>query len=368
MFKTFYQVFFWSVVLLFISSACQQVKEEQVEKVQQEAKLADEQEMLDRFKKLITELDELPVPPSEETKALGMALDASAAPQVEAILAQYGEESRTSTNIRPSAEDSMRLDSILNEKQSKIENGAILLGVRNYDEAYVAIRQMVEQRGAKIESEEERNTEFRLENTLIIRTAPEHFQPIMDELRDLAVVIREKRLWKQDLSAQFVDLKTRLENKYEAKARLELFMKNAKKAEDVLPIQRELDEITEEIEAVTRTARLLTQKTATSTITATFYQEIAEKAEAEAAFSDRIATGAQTGWLNFKEFLIEATYNWPYIAIGLIFFFTALLAMRSSRRRARQFKLKALQAQQQWILQQQQNQNTPNNNKKQVNN
>jgi hypothetical protein len=366
MFTKYYQVLLFGILLLFSVTACQNKQEAKAEKALTEAKLADDQDMLDRFKKIMSQQDELPAEPSEATQALSMALDASVAQEVEAILTQFSEENATNTNIRPSREDSTRLDSILNLQESKIENGAILIGVRNYDESYVAIRQMVESKGAKIESEEERSTEFRLENTLVIRTAPEHFQAIMSSLRELSVVIREKRLWKQDLSAQFVDLKTRLENKYEAKTRLEQFMKNAKKAEDILPIQRELDEVTEEIEAITRTARMLTQKAATSTITATFYQEVIETDAAEAAFSERIVSGAEAGWVNFKEFLIDATYNWPYVAIGLIFFFTALLAFRSSRRRARQFKLQALQAQQQWILQQQQQNKTKD--KTQVNN
>lgn len=355
MLNKYHKVLLFGVLLTLTTTACQNTAENKEQQALTEAKLADDQEMMDRFKKTMNQQDELPQDPSEETQALSMALDASVANEVEAILMQFSEENATNTNIKPSREDSARLDSILNLQTAKIENGAILIGVRNYDDSYVAIRKMVEEKGAKIESEEERSTEFRLENTLVIRTAPEHFQDIMTSLRELSVVIREKRLWKQDLSAQFVDLKTRLENKYEAKARLDQFMKNAKKAEDVLPIQRELDEVTEEIEAITRTARMLTQKAATSTITATFYQEVIESDAAEAAFSERIVTGAEAGWTNFKEFLIDATYNWPYVAIGLVFFFTALLAIRSSRRRSRQFKLQALQAQQQWILQQQQN-------------
>lgn len=354
MFKKYNLALFTALLLLFVTTACQNIQETKEEKALIEAKQADDQEMLDRFKVVMTEIDKLPAEPSKTTEALSMALDASVRDEVEVILAQFPEENSTSTNIRPTKEDSTRLDSILNLKESKIENGAILIGVRNYDDADLSIRKMVEKFDAKIESEEERSTEFRQENTLIIRANPEHFQQIIDELKQLSVVVREKRLWKQDLSAQFVDLKTRLENKYEAKNRLEQFMKQAKKAEDILPIQRELDAVTEEIEAVTRTARLLTQKAATSTITATFYQEVIESDPSEAAFGDRIASGAEAGWLNFKEFLVDATYNWPYVAIGVIFFFTALLAIRSSRRRSRQFKLQALQAQQQWILQQQQ--------------
>jgi len=249
--------------------------------------------------------------------------------------------------------DSIQVDSMLNNSPAIIENGAILIGVRDYNETYDRIRDLVEEYDAQIENEEERTTDFRLENTLVIRIDPLKFKSLMAALRELSVVVREKRLWKQDLESQFVDLKARLDSKFEAKKRLEQFMKSAKKAEDVLPVQRELDVVTEEIEAITKTAKSLTQKTIYSTVTATFYQEVIESTTQDASFGDRFVEGAKTGWINFKEFLILSAHNWPYIAIGMIFFFVIVLALQSNRRRSRQFKIKAMQAQQQWLLQQQ---------------
>jgi hypothetical protein len=177
-----------------------------------------------------------------------------------------------------------------------------------------------------------------------------------EKLRELAVVVREKRLWKQDLSTQFVDLKARLQAKYEAKRRLEQFMRSARNATEVLPIQRELDAITEEIEALTRTTRAMTQKAIYSTMTVTFYEEKLDTKPQSADFGSRMAFAAQDGWGAFKEFLVLLSFNWPYLAIGLILFTTVGLAVRSNRRQAKRFRLQAMQQQQTWNLQQQQQQ------------
>ena len=313
--------------------------------------------MMLRFKERVRNLNTLPIKNNPEVMVLNLALDASAAAEVHAILAQLTPEDAVSnTNIKPShtAVDSATLDSLFSTEQSNIENGAILIGVRDYQETATKLQALVSSYKAKIESEEERSTEFRLENTLIIHLDPTQFQDFVAKVRNLAVEVREKRLWEQDLSTQFVDLKSRLQSKYQAKRRLEQFMKSAKEASEVLPIQRELDAITEEIEAFTKTARALTKKTAKSTLTVTFYQEVLETKPQAADFGNRFVAGAKDGWLNFKEFLIQVALNWPYVTIAMIFILVTWLAVRSSRRRSRQFKMQAMQVQQQWILQQQQ--------------
>ena len=62
--------------------------------------------------------------------------------------------------------------------------------------------------------------------------------------------------------------------------------------------------------------------------------------------------------------MIDAANVWPYAILGLVFFLTIMLAMRSSRKQARQFRMQTLQAQQQWLIQQQKfvgnNNNNPN--------
>lgn len=356
MIRFFYTVFLLGILPLMLFSTCQQASADAKQQALMQAREADDQEMINLFRIRMKALDTLPFKDNSETLALNLALDESSADKVNAILAQLSPDNpldNGKTNIKPVTTDSLALDSLLESRQTTILNGAMLMGVPNYDDAYKKLRELVGTYQAKIESEEERTTDFRLENTLIIRLSPAQFTEFVAQVRSLAVEVREKRLWEQDLNTQFVDLKARLKAKYEAKRRLEQFIRAARNSNEVLPIQRALDTIVEEIEAVTRTARALTKRTVSSTLTITFYQEVMESKPQEANFGDRFMAGAKDGWVNFKEFLILVALNWPYVTIGMIFLLVSLLAIRSSRRRSRQFKMQAMQIQQQWILQQQ---------------
>ncbi len=345
---------------LFLTQSCQQESIEQEKRAIQDALEIDNLEMKNRYKAKVSLLENSDIEYSKEAKAMNLALDASAAQEIEAILAQLAPD-RPLRNSSPGEKvDSNSIAFQLEESPQNIENGAMLIGVRDYDETYQNLRKLVQEYQAIIESEEERKTEFRLESSLIIRINPTKFTEFCDKVRSMAVFVHEKRLWKQDLSSQFVDIRSRLNSKQEAKLRLEQFLRSARNANEILPIQRELDAVTEEIEALTRTARSLVNKAVSSTISITFYQQVLKEKAEEAAFGERFVAGAKDGWVNFKEFLIQVALLWPYVAIAMVFLLSAALALHNTRRRNRRFRAEAMQIQQQWLAQQQQNPNQNN--------
>ncbi|MCP4443033.1 MAG: DUF4349 domain-containing protein [Aureispira sp.] len=345
-------------------AACQQPKNEP--SLEELARLDDKKELEELFQSRVNQQKDAAVVQDSFIRPLDMPLDATVAKEVHKILAQHTPmeaDKPMSRNNNGAARtpqvggDAFNTDSIvaqLNNGMALVENGAMLINVRDYGGTYDQINGLVSQYGSMIVSEEERTTDFRVENTMIINTPPENFRKLVGDFRELATIIRQKRIWKQDLTAEFVDLESRITSKVMAQNRLESYMKEAKTAKEVLPIQRDLDEVTEELEALVRTASALTKRTAYSTVTLTFFEETVEEAPVQAAFGDRFSENITTGWANFKEFLITAANYWPYIAIGLVFLLTGMLATLNSRRKARQFRLQALQAQQQWAIQQQQ--------------
>ncbi|WBM74534.1 DUF4349 domain-containing protein [Saprospira grandis] len=339
------------LALPFFWTACQSPPTQEV-LAQEAAKENAAQETAYRFKQWSRKMEVSTIDSSSQSvqlQRLSLSLDASAKEEVKAILAQYDDKENQ-------APDSLFQEDAPSKKTKlPIENGAVLIGVRNYEQAYKKIKELAATYQAEILSEEEKGSDLQLENTLVLQLPPSNFQIFLEELRELSVVVREKRIWRQDLGGQFVELDSRLKNKYLAKTRLESLLRNAQDAQAILPIQRELDQITEDIELLKQAVNLMLEKSAHSSITLTFYQEVnPEEKVQQAAFGNRMAEGAQTGWTNFKESLVSMAYLWPYILLGLIFSLTALFAARSSRKRAQQAKLKAFQAQQAWLMQQKQ--------------
>lgn len=355
---------YWILVvgLLCCFAACQQPKNEP--SPEEIARLDDKEELENLFQTRVEQQKNSAIVEDSLIRPLDMPLDATVAGEVHKILAQHTPmeadqpmSKNGATRTPQVGGEAFNTDSIvaqLNNGMALVENGAMLINVRDYGGTYDQINKLVGNYASLVVSEEERTTDFRTENTMVINTPPENFRKLVGDLRELATVIRQKRIWKQDLTAEFVDLESRITSKVMAQNRLKSYMEEAETAKEVLPIQRDLDKVTEELEALVRTASALTQRTAYSTVTLTFFEELEEETPVQAAFGDRFGENISTGWMNFKEFLIGAANYWPYIAIGLVFLLTGFLATLNSRRKARQFRLQALQAQQQWAIQQQQ--------------
>lgn len=293
---------------------------------------------------------DLPELESAELQNIQTALNGTTEQHVQKILAQLPASNQPKTNEAP--KDSQSLALVDTTNNAIVKNAALLLGVRNYEEAYKNIHEYAQHFQAQIVSEEEHSSDSLLENTFVLLTPPQNFDALINELREMAMIIRQKRIWQKDLTAQFVDLRTRVATKQEAQTRLKGLLDNTKQADQIIPIQRELDAVTAELEALVRTTQELSKKAVFTTVTVTIYQTLDRKL-AHADFSDRFSGGLTKGWVDFKDFLIRATTVWPWVILGFMLFVAVLFAMRSSRRQARQFQLQTLQNQQQWLIQQQ---------------
>jgi hypothetical protein len=243
-------------------------------------------------------------------------------------------DSITNTNTTPLA-----------NKENKINNGALLLNVRNYQDAYNRIGKLATKYDFNISSEEENTTNFRKGNTMEIYAAPEDFDKLVKEFRSLAVIIRKKQIWQQKDNYDFLRIQSQISTSREAISNLNHHLANTINTEDILRIQEELTNTTKKLDLMVLSAKTTISNKAYSAITLSFYQELDLAKPAPEAFSADFSSNLLVGWTNFKQFLLDAALVWPYIILALIFLSTAMLAVGSSRRKARQFKLQMLHGQ-----------------------
>ena len=244
------------------------------------------------------------------------------------------------------------IDSNSLAKDIWVENAALLMGVREYETARNKVRNLAAQNDALIAAEAEKFSEHKLQNTFTLQVPTRNYPALVENLRDMAMVLREKTTWREDLSVSWSGVQARLEAKRTAQKRLQDMLRaSSAKAADILPIQQQLDALHEEMQALQRTAQLLQQKTLYSTITLTIYQDVQQPTTQQANFSEQFTTNAQNGWAHFKNTLLQLAKYWVYIAIGAIFLLIASLARRAARRRALQEQQQLFQAQQQLLQQ-----------------
>jgi hypothetical protein len=287
----------------------------------------------------------LPLDKNEEIERLAQWADPQQAEAVQKILSQHQEKTG-----KPAQADSLAPNSL-----KPAENAALLIAIRDYKEGSKKIQQIIEQHKGQILDEDERHSAQRLENTFVVQVHPQELKGLMNSLRDLALVIRQKKIWQQDLSMQVIDLETRIENKKAAQERLREMLKSAKNAQEVLPIQKEMDVVVTELETLSRAAQALSKKQQYATLTLGFYQELPQiNPAAQANFGEQVQTGFVEGWANFKAFLIACAFYWAYILSGSLLLLILWFSYLSSRRKDQQLREQALQTQQQWLILQQQ--------------
>lgn len=276
-------------------------------------------------------------------------------------------ESQSSTKekstLTPSTkeEELKQLDSISNTQKTtalsakdKTNNGAILLNVRDYQDTYNKIHQLATKYEFNIASEVEQMTDFHKRNTMEIYTTPNNFEILIKEFRDLAVVIRKKQVWQQEENTNFLQMQSKIASTKEQLDDLNKQLAALSNLEDQLQIKDKISEVTERLDLAVLTAKNALSNQAHSAILVSFYQTLdIAKPKAE-TFSADFSTNLTIGWSNFKQFVLDAALVWPYIIIGFILLMTVLLAIGSSRKKARQFKLQMLHGQnlQQQITQQ----------------
>lgn len=318
--------------------ACEPPQDAQ-EQAQLTAKLAEEQATRDAFNDRVQALQMQSLQASDN-QTLAQQLALLPQPAMQKILVGQPDTSMGAIAVDSSS-----------QAPTIVENAAMLMAVREYEESRAKVLELATQYDAMISAESEKFTELRIENTLTIQTPVANFKKMVEELRNLAMVLREKRIWREDLTVSWTEVQARLEAKRIAQKRLQEMLRQASKSTDVLPIQRELELLQEDMQTLQRTAQTIRQKSLFSTITLTIYQEVAKPSAATASFSDRMGDNFNNGWANFKLTLIQAAAYWVYIILGAMVLFVMWLAARNSRKQAQKQQQQLWQAQQQWISQ-----------------
>lgn len=117
------------------------------------------------------------------------------------------------------------------------------------------------------------------DHQLVLRIPAAHFRSFMDALGEEGRVL-DRNIAAQDVGEEFRDIEIRIRNLEVTRQRIEALLAQAATVADALAVQRELERITSELEAMRGRQRYLADRIAFSTITINF-QPLAHEALAE---------------------------------------------------------------------------------------
>ncbi len=154
-----------------------------------------------------------------------------------------------------------------------IRNANLTLEVNSTTEAQQKVNSIAEQNGGFVVTSEARQREAAeperrtLDIKLVVRVPAERFGPALDAIRGLATSVREDNVAGQDVTEEFIDLEARIRTQKALELQFLEIMKQARKVEDALEVQRQIADVRTDIEKLEGRRRFLENRAALSTIT-----------------------------------------------------------------------------------------------------
>jgi hypothetical protein len=159
-----------------------------------------------------------------------------------------------------------------------IKNGEMRLLVKDTDVAIDRATQVITDLGGYIVSSRTWYDDYYGNNlkyaTITIGIPVDQFERALQRFRDLSIRVLDENATGEDVTDQYVDLQSQLQNLEATQARIQEFLKDAKTVDEALKINQQLSDIEGQIEEIKGRMNYLTNRAAFSTITVNFEPEL----------------------------------------------------------------------------------------------
>jgi uncharacterized protein DUF4349 len=194
------------------------------------------------------------------------------------------------------------------------------LEVKDYNVFNNTLHKNLQQFGAYIAQEEQNQSEYKIENTIVIKVPVEQFDAAVAQLTSGNEKLVEKKIISEDVTGEMIDTKSRMEAKKQVRLRYLDLLKQARNMEEILQVQNEINNIQEEIESASGRIGYLSHSSAFSTVNITFYQVLDINALNinEPSFLHKIREAFAQGTGLTGNILIGIISLWPVCLVMLI--------------------------------------------------
>lgn len=207
-----------------------------------------------------------------------------------------------------------------------IKTGSIEFEVDDVDKTKTSVASLVKEANGYISSDDQNNYAGSPRFSQVARIPSDKLDDFIVKIEALAKNVDAKNISTQDVTEEFIDVETRLTTKKELEARYREILKQAKTVKDILEVETQLNNVRGEIESMEGRLKYLTNQTAFSTLTITYYQTVS----GNYGFGYRFFSSFGNGWDNLLDFIIGLLNAWPFvIMIGALIWF--LLRWRKRR-------------------------------------
>lgn len=206
-------------------------------------------------------------------------------------------------------------------KKKIIKDGRIGIEVQELERTKLQVDSLLIKFGGYYANERLNNTDWEISYNLKIRVPSKNFEKLIGEIETGGGEIKYKAIDARDVTDQFIDLETRLENKKNYLKKYNDLLKQAKTVKDILEIEEKIRGIEEEIESTTGRLKYLSNLVDYSTLDLeiTKPKDFKYQPEKRDRFTKRLKHAISKGWFGFVDFIVFVIKVWPFwIIVGVI--------------------------------------------------
>jgi len=199
-----------------------------------------------------------------------------------------------------------------------VKTGELSVEVKDYASFNTMLHTAVKRYGGYIAQEQQNQSSYKIENIVAVKVPVEQFDDAIMALTAGTEKVIEKKISAEDVTAELVDTKSRMEAKKRVRNRYLDLLKQAKNMEEILQVQNEVNGIQENIEAAAGRIGYLDHAAAFSTINIGFYQVLTQPGsnEINPSYGYRIMESLKSGWHWFLELMVIIASCWPVLIAG----------------------------------------------------
>ena len=196
----------------------------------------------------------------------------------------------------------------------KIQQGEITFATENIGKSSAWIKKQTEHLKGYISNENLQVHTEKIENEITIRIPAASLQILIDSITSQAGKLDNKQISVEDVTAEYIDLEVRINNKRALENRYKQLLQKANKVADMIAIEEQIGNLREEIEAAEGRWRLMKNQVALSTLRIQMYEIHATPSQ----ITNQIKEGFLEGWRGFIQVCMVLVYSWVFLLLAVI--------------------------------------------------
>jgi len=222
-------------------------------------------------------------------------------------------------DISIAQQENLNQPAIADTSKKIIKTGDISFETNNIYGTRKKIINSLKSLGGYVSEESETNDTYRRGLTLKLRVPSKNFDQLLDSVSGNAEKIDSKNVHVADVTTQFIDIKTSLDNQKLLEKRYQELLKRSDKMSDMLQIENKLTEIRTSIDSTQGTLNYLSRQVAYSTLEVNFYSQQTPQYTGT-TLGDKLSSSLKSGWELMQGLFFGVINMWPLIIFAVIFY------------------------------------------------